>query len=96
MDSGDIGDEFMRTIQNAQTVTLFAPRNSAWDDVNLKELLRKDKSIFRDLLNLHLVLDEKLYLERIKDNNIRQVMSNVFFSLCMHSFFLWVNTAYTS
>lgn len=78
MDSGDVGNEFMQTIQRAHSVTLFAPRNAAWDDSNLKNLLR-DKSKFRDLLNMHLVVEDKLYMDKIRENNVKQVMS---MSLC--------------
>ncbi|KRT80042.1 hypothetical protein AMK59_6714, partial [Oryctes borbonicus] len=72
VDSGDVGNEFMQTIQRAHSVTLFAPRNAAWDDGNLKNLLR-DKSKFRDLLNMHLVVEDKLYMDKIRENNIKQV-----------------------
>lgn len=37
----DFGDEFMQSINRAkQEVTLFAPSNEAWNDPNLKTLLK--------------------------------------------------------
>ncbi|XP_017776262.1 PREDICTED: fasciclin-1 isoform X2 [Nicrophorus vespilloides] len=68
-DAGDVGKEFMRTIERSHDLTLFAPSNAAWDDGNLKSLLR-DPVKMREILNMHLVVDKRLYLENIiKDHN---------------------------
>ena len=63
----------MSTIQRAHSITLFAPSNDAWDDNNLRNLL-VDKSRIRDILNMHLVVDDRLYLDTIVENNKKQVL----------------------
>lgn len=72
MDAGPVGKEFMRMIEHSQDMTLFAPSNKAWDDGNLKNMLR-DQSRMKDILNMHLVPNKRLYMENIMDNNRRHV-----------------------
>lgn len=80
-DSGTVGKDFLRTIDKAQKVTLFAPSNEAWDDGNLKNLLRDPK--FKDILDMHLVVEHKLSLNNIEDNNRKHVN---LYSLLIFSF----------
>ncbi|XP_065157885.1 fasciclin-1 isoform X3 [Atheta coriaria] len=70
-DAGEVGQEFMRTIERAhESITLFAPSNAAWDDGNLKNLLRDPQSM-KEILYMHLVLDKRLFLENIADSHKR-------------------------
>lgn len=72
-DAGEVGQEFMRTIERAhESITLFAPSNAAWDDGNLKNLLRDPQSM-KEILYMHLVLDKRLFLENIADSHKRHV-----------------------
>ncbi|XP_058795465.1 fasciclin-1 isoform X2 [Phymastichus coffea] len=48
----DQGDQFMASLSKLTNVTLFAPRNAAWDEPGVKKILQ-DKERIKDLLNLH-------------------------------------------
>ncbi|KAK5649981.1 hypothetical protein RI129_001010 [Pyrocoelia pectoralis] len=71
-DTGDLGKEFLRTIERARTITLFAPSNAAWNDGNIKSVLGKEDKM-QEILYLHLVVDERLTKDLIIKNNKRQV-----------------------
>lgn len=71
-DAGQIGEDFLATISRARDLTLFAPSNAAWDDGNLRNLIR-DKREFQNILNMHLVPDRRLLLDDIMRNNENQV-----------------------
>lgn len=77
-DSGTVGKDFLRAIDKTQKITLFAPSNEAWDDGNLKNLLSDPK--FKDILDMHLVVENKLSLNNIEENNKNHVnLFNCFF-----------------
>lgn len=68
----DIGGQFLSSIKRMRDVTLFAPSNAAWEDDNLKNVLRNPDKM-REILYLHLVKDQRLSTEKIKQNNMNQV-----------------------
>lgn len=72
----EVGRQFMESIRKMRDVTLFAPSNAAWQDDNLKNVIRNEDKM-REILNLHLVRDSRLSVEKIKQNNINQVRSSV-------------------
>lgn len=67
-DAGVIGENFLRYIATAKDITLFAPSNSAWDDDNLKNIVRRGKD-FEELLKLHIVPNKVLFMDDILRNN---------------------------
>jgi hypothetical protein len=67
----DQGDEFMKSVSRYPNVTLFAPRNAAWEEPGVK-LILQDKKRLKELLNLHYVR-EYLPLEVIERKTIGQV-----------------------
>lgn len=68
----EAGKQFVDSLRKMRDVTLFAPSNAAWQDENLKNVLRNEDKM-KEILNLHLVRDQRLSVERIKQNNINQV-----------------------
>ncbi|KAJ8919082.1 hypothetical protein NQ315_012067, partial [Exocentrus adspersus] len=69
-DVGPAGQEFLKTIERSHDVTLFAPCNKALeDDLKLNSIL-KDKDRFMEILKMHLVVDDRLYINKIINNNI--------------------------
>lgn len=80
-ESGTVGKEFIRMIERSEKQTLFAPSNAAWDDGNIKNLLR-DPTKLRDILNMHLVVDQKLPVYKILDNNRNHVNFIDYYFLC--------------
>lgn len=65
--------EFMKTLEHSRDVTLFAPCNKALEgDLTLNSLLR-DKTRFMDILNMHLVVDNRLYVDKILKNSQNHV-----------------------
>lgn len=67
-DAGEIGEKFLRYIETAKDITLFAPSNSAWDDGNLKNIVRRGND-FEELLKLHVVPNKVLFMDDILRNN---------------------------
>lgn len=67
-DAGEIGEKFLRYIATAKDITLFAPSNSAWDDGNLKNIVRRGND-FEELLKLHVVPNKVLFMDDILRNN---------------------------
>ncbi|XP_044262944.1 fasciclin-1 isoform X4 [Tribolium madens] len=57
--------EFYNTLERSQDITLFAPCNNAWsDDFTLNSII-SNKNRFKDILKMHLVPDNRLYVDRI-------------------------------
>ncbi|KYB28513.1 Fasciclin-1-like Protein [Tribolium castaneum] len=57
--------EFYNTLERSQDITLFAPCNNAWtDDFTLNSII-SNKNRFKDILMMHLVPDNRLYVDRI-------------------------------
>ncbi|KAK4882064.1 hypothetical protein RN001_005383 [Aquatica leii] len=71
-ETGDLGKEFLRTIERARSITLFAPSNAAWNDGNIQSIIQ-NKDRMREILFMHLVVDERLTKDQIIKNNKRQV-----------------------
>ncbi|KAF2894406.1 hypothetical protein ILUMI_11767, partial [Ignelater luminosus] len=71
-DTGELGKEFLKTIERARDVTLFAPSNAAWSDGNLKNVIG-NKERMREILFMHLVVDARLTKDQIIKNNRKQV-----------------------
>ncbi|XP_044756737.1 fasciclin-1 isoform X2 [Coccinella septempunctata] len=62
------GQEFFDRLNHDGQITLFAPCSTAWiNDLTLKKLMR-DPARFREILNLHLVVDDKIYVDKILKN----------------------------
>lgn len=77
-DSGAVGETFLRYLANSKDLTLFAPSNSAWDDDNLKNIVRRSKD-FEELLKLHVVPNKVLFMDDIlKDNQDHVSLSQIF------------------
>lgn len=90
-DTGELGKEFLKTIERARDVTLFAPSNAAWSDGNLKNVIG-NKERMREILFMHLVVDARLTKDQIIKNNRKQVSItiNILFIhfLCVDIIFL--------
>jgi uncharacterized surface protein with fasciclin (FAS1) repeats len=57
--------EFYNTLERSQDITLFVPCNNAWsDDFTLNSII-SNKNRFKDILKMHLVGDNRLYVDRI-------------------------------
>ncbi|KAK9880989.1 hypothetical protein WA026_014336 [Henosepilachna vigintioctopunctata] len=67
--SGSIGEDFFRRLNHSGgEVTLFAPCNAAWDNDLALDALVQDPVKFREILNMHLIVDKKLYVDKIIKN----------------------------
>ncbi|XP_025835129.1 fasciclin-1 [Agrilus planipennis] len=71
-DLGDAGQEFLRTIERSNEVTLFAPNNAAWDDANLKNVMQ-DRQRMKEILDTHLVPGQSLSVDNIISRNRKQL-----------------------
>ncbi|CAG9858671.1 unnamed protein product [Phyllotreta striolata] len=71
-DAGPAGEEFLRTLDKGHDITLFAPCNRALEgDLTLNAILR-DTPRFMDILKMHLVVDNRLYVDKIwQESQIR-------------------------
>lgn len=68
INESSVGQEFFDRLNGNGQITLFAPCNSALlRDLNHKEN-KDDVGKFKDILNMHLVVDDKLYVEKILKN----------------------------
>ncbi|CAH1111114.1 unnamed protein product, partial [Psylliodes chrysocephalus] len=64
-DAGPAGEDFLRTLDKGHDITLFAPCNRALEgDLTLNAILR-DTPRFLDILKMHLVVDNRLYVDKI-------------------------------
>nr|XP_022909575.1 fasciclin-1-like [Onthophagus taurus] len=80
-----LGKEFMNVIERSKQITLFAPTNAAWDESNLQNLLKEGSKI-KDVLTMHLIPDEAVYIDRIANKEVVQKgtynsKKNLFFSV---------------
>ncbi|CAH0553229.1 unnamed protein product [Brassicogethes aeneus] len=72
-DMGMEGEEFLNKLERSHDITLFAPCNKALEgDLTLNSILR-DKQRFLDILNMHLVVDNRLYVEKILKHNRNKI-----------------------
>ncbi|XP_057656027.1 fasciclin-1 isoform X1 [Diorhabda carinulata] len=64
-DAGKEGEKLLETLDKGHDVTLFAPCNKAMEgDLILKKLL-EDPTKLIDILKMHVIVDSRLYLEKI-------------------------------
>lgn len=68
------GRQFLSSLKRLRDATIFAPNNAAWEDDNLRNILANENKL-HEVLNMHLVKDQRLSVERIKQNNQNQVGS---------------------
>ncbi|KAJ8667180.1 hypothetical protein QAD02_008842 [Eretmocerus hayati] len=71
----DSGDEFMRQASRFQNITLFAPRNAAWEAPEVKAILQDTRRV-KDILKMHFVR-EYLPLDVIERKTNRQVATSL-------------------
>ena len=66
-------DNLLKQVTRYSNVTLFAPRNAAWDHPEVKVLMQ-DKARMKEILELH-VVKEYLPLNAITNKLLRQVIN---------------------
>ncbi|XP_060523443.1 fasciclin-1 isoform X3 [Cylas formicarius] len=89
---GSAGQDFLKTIEKAQDVTLFAPCNEAMEGSLVNSML-KNADKFMEILKMHVVVDNRLYADIIDQkvqNNIHQAPSlakgkNLYFNIAKNS-----------
>lgn len=71
--SGSVGEEFFKRLEGEGQYTLFAPCNNAFEkDFALNKLIG-DPIKFKDILDLHLVHNDKLYVDKIIKMNQNKI-----------------------
>lgn len=66
INESSIGDEFFSRLNQAGgKVTLFAPCSEVWRTDQSLRYITRDAMKFREILDLHLVVDNTLYVEKI-------------------------------
>lgn len=68
------GRQFLSSLKRLRDATIFAPNNAAWEDDNLRNILANENKL-HEILNMHLVKDQRLSVERIKQNNQNQAQT---------------------
>ncbi|XP_018568338.1 fasciclin-1 isoform X2 [Anoplophora glabripennis] len=71
-DVGPEGQEFLKTIERSHDVTLFAPCNKALEDDLKQNAILADPRKFMELVKMHLIVDDRLYINKIVDKNIHK------------------------
>ncbi|XP_048524013.1 fasciclin-1 [Dendroctonus ponderosae] len=71
-DLGPEGHSFLRTIERSQDVTLFAPCNSALDNEIVRSI-KRDKQKYLEVLQMHVVVDNRLYVDTVIKENQHKV-----------------------
>ncbi|XP_066141261.1 fasciclin-1 isoform X2 [Euwallacea fornicatus] len=67
-DLGFEGQNFLRTIEKSEDITLFAPCNSALDSEIVRRI-KMDRPKFLEILKMHVVVENRLYLETVRKEN---------------------------
>lgn len=62
-------NDFLRHLEHSKDVTLFAPCNSALEGDLTLNSIRLDQRRFMDILNMHLVVGDRLYVDKILKNS---------------------------
>ncbi|CAH2991622.1 unnamed protein product [Chilo suppressalis] len=70
MDLGS-NNQFLKELNVAKDITLFAPSNEAWNEPSVQNIVRNHQKL-KDILNLHLVR-ERLPMDAIIHNNMNQI-----------------------
>nr|XP_023012184.1 fasciclin-1 isoform X2 [Leptinotarsa decemlineata] len=72
-DAGPGGEDFLKTLERSHDITLFAPCNKALEgDLVLNSILSDNKR-FLEILKLHLVVDDRLYVDKIAKESHNKV-----------------------
>lgn len=71
-DLGPEGKTFLKTIEKTRDITLFAPCNSALE-IQMIQNLKRDKAKFLEIIKMHVVVDNKLYVDTVKKQNEHKV-----------------------
>ncbi|XP_050311264.1 fasciclin-1 isoform X2 [Anthonomus grandis grandis] len=69
---GPEGNSLVKAIEKSQELTLFVPCNTALESYVVNNM-KKDKLKFLEVLKMHVVLDQKLFVESAKEKNNMQV-----------------------
>lgn len=78
-DQGDRGEQFLKTLEESLDVTLFAPCNNALEgDLTLNTIM-SDRDKFMDILKMHVVVDDKLYQEKIMKKSVNGVSCHKYY-----------------
>lgn len=65
---------FRDKLSSPQGVTLFVPSNAAWKDANVERAIGSNNTnLLENILNLHLVPNEKLSVKYIRDRGLKEV-----------------------
>ncbi|XP_076252925.1 fasciclin 1 Fas1 domain-containing isoform X2 [Rhynchophorus ferrugineus] len=86
------GDDILRTIEKSQDVTLFAPCNAALEGHLVMDNIFRNKEKFLEILKLHLVVDNRLYVDTVMKRNQNKIYQartlakgkNVYFNVVTH------------
>ncbi|CAG9795259.1 unnamed protein product [Diatraea saccharalis] len=70
MDLGS-NNQFLKELNIAKDITLFAPSNEAWTEMSVQNIIRNHQKL-KEILNLHLVR-ERLPMDAIIQNNMNQI-----------------------
>ncbi|GLV45379.1 Fasciclin 1 [Carabus blaptoides fortunei] len=74
MADSDPGRKFLASLKHLRDATVFAPSNAAWQDDNLRNIMANEDKM-REILNMHLIKDQRLSVERIRQNNENQAQT---------------------
>lgn len=65
---------FRDKLNSPQGVTLFVPSNAAWKDSNVERAIGSNNTnLLENILNLHMVPNERLSVKQIRDRNLKEV-----------------------
>lgn len=78
----------MKTIEKTRDITLFAPCNSALE-IQMIQNLKRDKAKFLEIIKMHVVVDNKLYVDTVKKQNEHKVSFTIFFLLIKFQYSGW-------
>ncbi|XP_072396208.1 fasciclin-1 isoform X1 [Diabrotica undecimpunctata] len=75
--AGPAGEDFLRTLDKGHDITLFAPCNKALEGDLILNTILQDTPRFLDILRMHLVVDNRLYVEHIlQESQMRPFQAN--------------------
>ncbi|GLV34060.1 Fasciclin 1 [Carabus blaptoides fortunei] len=70
----EVGRQFFASLKRLRDATVFAPSNAAFQYDNLRKFMANEDKM-REILNMHLIKDERLSVERIRQNNQSQAQT---------------------
>lgn len=86
MKDQEYGQQFLKSLERVTSGTIFAPSNAAWQDDNIRNILLNNEKM-REILDMHLVKDQRLSVEKIRQNINQQV--KIIFPFSFHYFSLF-------